>query len=328
MDATVQLNKKYALDCQYLHLYFSGNGSINNQKLVEILASKNLEELKLIRHIYSALYNHDLLHLLFTAQRTNKFTRVAYLHMREPHERDAEMLRGALFGSSVDPDILTTIVCTRLPSDLRSVKQAYRARYNSNIEQDLATKTKGNLKEILLAILNSSGISGARVDMSMAMCDAKVIYEAMESGKSIDRKTIVSLLSLRSTGQLKAILDSYKQLYGHELFKSLKQEKCGEFGKILRIIIQSIQYPAKHFTKKLRGALRNNNAQEVLIQTIVTRSSIDIKEINNLFSAKTGWSLESLVRNEFNTGSSSSSGANTDKANGLAADFLIALLKH
>ncbi|PON63862.1 Annexin repeat [Parasponia andersonii] len=48
------------------------------------------------------------------------------------------------------------------------------------------------------------------------MCDAKTLFEAIESGKAVDEKTIISVLSQRNTGQLRSIWDSYKQLYGSE----------------------------------------------------------------------------------------------------------------
>ena len=133
-----------------------------------------------------------------------------------------------------------------------------------------------------MAVLNSSRIDGAIVDMSMAMCDAKVLFEAIESGKSIDKKTIISLLSLRTTAQLNAILLCYKQLYGPEFSKSLKREKCGMFGKELCTIITCVQHPEKYFVKQLRRALKNGNIRDTLTRVIVTRSGISLKDIKVL----------------------------------------------
>ncbi|KAG1342408.1 putative inactive receptor kinase [Cocos nucifera] len=303
--------------------FVKGNGASSDpRKVLEILTQRKTDELKLIRQTYRALYNHDLLHVF--SLRDNPFSRVAYLHASEPPERDAEIVRGALFARSLDTDTLTEIICTRSSLELSSAKQAYQARYNSNLERDVSSKTIGNLKQILLAILNSNFYDGGRVDTSMAMCDAKTLYEAIESGKYIDQRCIILIISQRSTSQIKAILSSYKHLYGHEFMKFLKKEKCGDFGRQLRIVIRCIQFPEKHFAKQLQRKLKNGDAREVLIQTVVTRSEIDIKHINSAFATKTGWTLESLIRNEFNSNSCS----NTDEVYSLAGDFLIALLKH
>lgn len=158
------------------------------------------------------------------------------------------------------------------------------------------------------------------MDMSMAMCDAKTLYEAVESGRNVDQKTIISLLSQRNSGQVKAILVSYKQLYGHEFSKSLKQlSKCGQFGREVRIVIRCIQNPEKFFAKQLR--MKNADAREILIRIVITRSEIDIKDVNKAFAAKTGSSIEKLVRKEFNNNSKDRTN------NNIVADILIGLTK-
>ncbi|KAK9286681.1 hypothetical protein L1049_015082 [Liquidambar formosana] len=313
---TQSSSRKYEVDCQILYSFLSGNTTVNNQKLAEILKGRNSHELKLIRQTYSALYGQDLLHLFSNTQRNNQFSRAAYLCMNEPQERDAEIMRNSLSGGRVNLSILIEIACTRLSSELQCIKQAYHSRYSCDIEQDVTLKVSGGFREILLAVLKSCRNYGGKADMSLAMCDAKTLYEAMESGKTIDQKTIISLISQRNTGQLKAILVSYKQLYGHEFSKALKGSKCGQFGKELRIIIRCIQHPEKFFAKQL---MKNGDAREILTRIVITRLGIDIKDINKAFAAKTGSSLDNLVRREFSN--------SKDKSNGIVADFLVGLIK-
>ncbi|XVE93110.1 hypothetical protein REPUB_Repub01dG0162100 [Reevesia pubescens] len=153
--------------------------------------------------------------------------------------------------------------------------------------------------------------------MSLAMCDAKTLYEALESGKNIDQKTITSVLSQRNNGQVRAILCSYKQLYGHEFGKSIKRSKCGQFGKELRVVIRCIQHPENFFTRQLM--MKNADGREVLIRTVITRSGIDLKGINKAFVAKTGSSLQNLAIQEFNS--------SKDKTNDIVISFLFGLIK-
>ncbi|KAK9110661.1 hypothetical protein Sjap_018721 [Stephania japonica] len=319
--SSTQFSKKYEIDCQYLHHLLSGVHATNPQSLVEIFASRSLQEIRLIRQRYSSLYNQDLIHLLSNSRRDNILYRLAYLRMREPHELDAEIIRDSLFGTRVDLNTLIEVVCTRNSAELQAVKQAYRSRYNLDIEQDVSLKASDSA-----LVLRSSRNFGAKVDTSMAMCDAKTLYEAMESGKYVDQRTITSLMSQRSTAQLNSVLVAYKQLYGHDLSKSLKRNKCGEFGKDLSIAIKCLQYPEKYFSKKLRKATNNFDSREALIRIIATRSDSDIKSINNAFVAKTGSSLDNLVRREFSaTRSRNSDGA--DKINKLVAEILVGILK-
>ncbi|XAR53065.1 hypothetical protein NMG60_11021462 [Bertholletia excelsa] len=315
-SSSFQISKKNEFYCQLIYSYCLGNTPTKMENLMEILL-RNSQELMLLRQTYGALYNQDLLYVVSKAQRNNLYFRAAYLRMSEPQVRDAEMIMNSLHGGSVNLNTLIEVACTRTSPELLIIKQVYRSRYNSNIDQEVALKVTGGFREILLAVFKSCHNNNGRVNMSMAMCDAKTLYEAMQSGKVIDQKTIISVISQRNTSQLKAILVSYKQLYGHELARSLKQTKCGQFGKELRIVIRCIQYPEKFFAKQLR--MRNGDLRELLIRIVITRCEKDIKEISRVYATKTGVSLESLVRKEFSN--------SKDKAYGIVAEILRRLIR-
>ena len=72
--------------------------------------------------------------------------------MCEPQERDSELIRGSLFGASVDLNMLIEITCSRASSQLQGIKQSYKARYKSDIEQDVSTRVNGGFKEVILQI--------------------------------------------------------------------------------------------------------------------------------------------------------------------------------
>ncbi|KAK8627032.1 hypothetical protein V6N13_134661 [Hibiscus sabdariffa] len=309
---------QYEQDSHILHCYFSGNvGAISNKELVGIFVNRDSNGMKLIRQTYSRRFGQDLLQLMSNIQRNNSFARIAYLRMAEPHERDAQLMRHSLFGVSLNLNTLIEVACTRSSSELIRIKHCYQTRYKSDLEKDLTMKINGGFKEILLAVLRSCRNYNSRADMSLAMCDAKTLYEALESGRTIDQKTIISVLSQRNNGQVRAILISYKQLYGHEFGKSIKRNKCGQFGKELRVVIRCIQHPEKFFTKQLR--MKNADGREILIRTVVSRSGIDIKGINKAFATKTGITLENLVLREFNS--------SKDKNNIIAVSILVGLIK-
>ena len=65
--------------------------------------------------------------------------------------------------------------------------------------------------------------------------------------------------------------------------------------------------------------MKNADGREIQIQTVITRSGIDIKEINKAFVAKTGSSLENLVMREFNS--------SKDKTNDIVVGILVGLIK-
>ncbi|XVE66531.1 hypothetical protein DITRI_Ditri08aG0086700 [Diplodiscus trichospermus] len=316
-SSSTQTLGQYEQDCDILHCYFSGNRAISDRKLVEIFVNRDSNALKVICQTYNCRYGQDLIQFMSNLQRSNSLARIAYLRMVEPHERDAQLMRHSLFGGSLNLDTLIEVACTRPSSELLRIKHAYQNRYNSDLEQDLTIKINGGFKEIMLAVLKSCRNHGGKADMSLAMCDAKTLYEALESGKNIDQKTITSVLSQRNNAQVRAILNSYKQLYGHEFSKSIKRSKCGQFGKELGVVIRCIQYPHKFFAKQLR--MKNADGREILIRTVITRSGIDIKGINKAFVAKTGSSLENLVIREFSN--------SKDTSNAIVVGILVGLIQ-
>lgn len=73
---------------------------------------------------------------------------IAYLRISDPHERDSASLREALFSSRPNINLIVEILCTRSSLELRSIKQTYRANYNSDLDQDIAQRIQGNKTEV------------------------------------------------------------------------------------------------------------------------------------------------------------------------------------
>lgn len=176
--------------------------------------------------------------------------------------------------------------------------------------------------------MSSSSYHGGRVDATMAMCDAKTLYEAVEIGRHVDQRCILQLLRHRSGDQLRAVLASYRRLYGQELARALKRKGDngrGEFARLLRAALRCAQFPERHFARAVRAALEGGGggaaAREALVRAVVTRAGVDVRRVNQAFAAKTGWTMESVVRNEFG-------GAGARKVDdGLVGDLLVELLK-
>ncbi|KAF0913201.1 hypothetical protein E2562_020364 [Oryza meyeriana var. granulata] len=325
MASSRDFAKRYEADCRHLNQFFSGNASPNNARpVLEIFTARSSQEMKQICRTYSSMYHQDLLQLL--SQQKTTFARVACLRASEPCVRDADIARDALFGRRLDGDVLIEVVCTRPSGEVVLMKQAYQARYSASLEREVSSRTSGSLNEVLLAFLSSSGYHGGRVDATMAMCDAKTLYEAVESGRRVDQRSILQLLRHRSGDQLRAVLASYRRLYGQELARALKRKHDGggggdSFPGMLRVALRCAQLPERHFARAVRAALERGGgaAREALARTVVTRAGVDVRRVNQAFAAKTGWTLESVVRNEFGGGGKAD--------DGLTGDLLVELLK-
>ncbi|XP_031493091.1 annexin Gh1-like [Nymphaea colorata] len=302
MEASQVISQRDQLDCHVLHSFLSCNGASNCESLKELLTKRSTEDLNRVVEAYRATYNQDILHQLCNIQRRNNFLSLVHLQMMEPRERDAKLLRDALHGPALGSDILIEVFCTRSSSQLQCIKQAYRSQYNRNIEQDISLKAHSTLKEVLTALSSINGAEGSTVDVSMGMCDAKILYEAIESGASTDQRTILSVLTRRNIEQLRTILHCYEQLYGHHISKFLKQKRHGEFGRTLSSVTRCISYPEKHYAKQLKDMwvkrrLATEPATDLMIRVVVAKSGVNIGEIRSAFSKKSGGTaLETAVR--------------------------------
>ncbi|PKU74900.1 Annexin D5 [Dendrobium catenatum] len=77
---------------------------------------------------------------------------MVYLQLCEPSDRDAEIIRRAMYANKTDLKLVMEIICTRSSLELLSIKQAYRVKYISLLEQDILTKANGSLKEVIVLL--------------------------------------------------------------------------------------------------------------------------------------------------------------------------------
>ena len=71
-----------------------------------------------------------------------------YEAISEPQDWEAEIVRDAPFGGRVDLNAVIEVACSRSSLELHSLKQVYRLRYNSDVEQDITLKTLVGFKEV------------------------------------------------------------------------------------------------------------------------------------------------------------------------------------
>lgn len=68
--------------------------------------------------------------------------------MRDPAERDATLLNQAMMGLGTKDTALIGIVCSRTPSQLFAIKNAYHAIYHTTLEHHIEGDTSGNYRKV------------------------------------------------------------------------------------------------------------------------------------------------------------------------------------
>lgn len=66
----------------------------------------------------------------------------------DPPERDAHLANLALQKPVPDHKVLVEIACMRSPEDLLAARRAYRCLYKRSLEEDLASRTTGDIRRV------------------------------------------------------------------------------------------------------------------------------------------------------------------------------------
>ncbi|MCO5552273.1 hypothetical protein L7F22_005785 [Adiantum nelumboides] len=251
-------------DCANLYRAFKGFGC-DDKKVIEILGHRNYVQRRELRQAYSNLYAGDLLQRLKSELRGN-FERAVLLWMEDAADRDAIIIRDALKGWGTKDLSLIEMICTRTGSQLQAIRRAYNTRFYRSLDDDIASDTSGDYKK---------------------------------ARDSSDEAAIIFILSSRSSAQLNACFNLYKQTYGHDIEKAMKRETSGNFLNALRAIVKCVHFPAKYFAKVLYKSMKGMGTDDAtLIRVVVTRAEIDMQYIKAEFVRKYLNCLDDMISSD------------------------------
>uniref|UniRef100_A0A0D9X801 Annexin n=1 Tax=Leersia perrieri TaxID=77586 RepID=A0A0D9X801_9ORYZ len=224
--------------------------------------------------------------------------------------RDAMDLHRAFkgFGDVTDLRAATEVICSRTPSQLRVVREAYLAGYaggvgvagGGQLERDVAERTSGDHQRLLLAYLRAARYEGPEmVDPCAAARDARKLYRAGERRLGTDERTFIRIFSERSAAHMVAVAAAYQHMYDRSLEEAVKSETSGNFGYGLLTILRCAENPAKYFAKVLHKAMKGLGTNDTtLIRVVTTRTEIDMQYIKAEYHRSYKRSLADAVHSE------------------------------
>uniref|UniRef100_A0A4W6EX70 Annexin n=1 Tax=Lates calcarifer TaxID=8187 RepID=A0A4W6EX70_LATCA len=125
--------------------------------------------------------------------------------------------------------------------------------------------------------------------------DVEVLRKAMK-GFGTDENAIIELLGSRTNKQRVPMVAAYKTTYGKDLIHDLKSELTGNFEKLVLAMMMS---PAHFDAYELREAIKGAGTDEAcLIEILSSRSNAEIREINSVYKAEYGKSLEDAISSD------------------------------
>nr|CAD1825290.1 unnamed protein product [Ananas comosus var. bracteatus] len=280
-----------------LHKAFKGFGC-DTSAIINILAHRDAAQRALIQQEYRTMYSEDLSHRI-SSELSGHLMKAMLLWILDPAGRDATVLRQALGGDGIDLYAATEVICSRTPSQLQIIKQAYYARFGAYLEHEIHRYASGDHQKLLLAYVGTPRYEGPEVDHAMAAKDAKDLYKAGEKRLGTDEKTFINIFTQRSWAQLAAIASNYHHAHGRTLQKAVKKETSGHFEFALLTILRCAENPAKFFAKVLRKAMKGLGTNDTtLIRVVVTRTEIDMQYIKIEYQKKYKKPLSAAIHSE------------------------------
>ncbi|KAG3273647.1 annexin A13 isoform X1 [Ictidomys tridecemlineatus] len=284
-------------DAKTLYKACKGMGT-NEAPIIEILANRTSNQRQQIKQKYKAKYGKDLEDVL-KGELSGNFEKTALALLERPSEYAARQLQKAMKGLGTDEAVLIEILCTSTNKEIGAIKEAYQRLFDRSLESDVKGDVSGNLKKILVSLLQANRDEGDEVDKDLAGRDAKDLYDAGEGRWGTDELAFNEVLANRNYKQLQATFQAYQILIGKDIEESIKEETSGDLQKAYLTLVRCAQdldgYLADCLYKSMKGA---GTDEETLIRILVTRDKVNLQGIKAKFQEKYQKSLSDMVRSD------------------------------
>ncbi|XP_007545214.2 annexin A1-like, partial [Poecilia formosa] len=123
--------------------------------------------------------------------------------------------------AGVDEHTIIDVLVKRSNDQRQHIKEAYQQAYGKPLETELKKALKGDLEEVVLALLKTP-----------AQYDAQQLKLAMK-GLGTDEDTLIEILASRTNRQVLDIKKAYKEDYKKDLEEDIRSDTSGDFRAAL-----------------------------------------------------------------------------------------------
>ncbi|XP_048667941.1 annexin A5 isoform X3 [Marmota marmota marmota] len=252
-------------DAETLRKAMKGLGT-DEESILTLLTSRSNAQRQEIAEAFKTLFGRDLLDDL-KSELTGKFEKLIVALMKPSRLYDAYELKHALKGAGTKEKVLTEIIASRTPEELRAIKQVYEEEYGSSLEDDVVGDTSGYYQRMLVVLLQANRDPDAGIDEAQVEQDAQALFQAGELKWGTDEEKFITIFGTRSVSHLRRV-------------KSIRS--------IPAYLAETLYYAMK-------GAGTDDHT---LIRVVVSRSEIDLFNIRKEFRKNFATSLYSMIKGD------------------------------
>lgn len=280
-----------------LHKAIQGLGTDENA-IIEVLAGHINYERQEIKKMYKTMFGQDLVDDI-KGDLSGLFEKLCLYLLMPSRMFDAYCLRQAMEGLGTDEGRLIEILCSKTNGEIQSIKEEYQKFYNRSLEDDVRSDTSGHFQHILISLLQANRSEEQEIDDAKVHKDAKDLYEAGENRIGTQTSVFNSILASRSPPHLKAVFEHYRKLSQMDIEGAINDETSGNLCKAFLAVVKYIKDPMDYYAECINKCIKGlGTNDERLMQLIVSRCEIDLKDIGEAYLKKYGESLPLAIKGD------------------------------
>jgi annexin A7/11 len=275
----------------------SGFGT-DEAAVIACLGNHTCDQRLEIAKAFKTAYGKDLIEDL-KSELSGDFERVCVALLTPPRKLDAQQLHDAISGAGTDETTIIEILCTKNNEEIEQIKAAYKQEYDNDLESDLGGDTSGYFRRLLVSLLAAGRQEDEEEDTEKAREDAQKFFDAGESLWGTEEAELNAILCLRSRQHLIEVFSQFQDIAGKTIQESIQSECSGALQEGYLAIVESTLNTADFFARRIKESVQGIGTNDAhLIRIIVSRSEIDMEEIDEAYRAKYGISVIEEIENE------------------------------
>ncbi|XP_076846855.1 annexin A5b [Brachyhypopomus gauderio] len=207
---------------------------------------------------------------------------------------DADVLFKAMKGLGTDEASIMQLLIARSNAQRQQIKAAYKTLHGKDLVSDLKSELTGKFETLIVGLMEPP-----------TLYDAKLLRDAIK-GAGTKEKVLIEILASRTSNEIRNIIQTYKNEYGHNLEDDVTGDTSGHFKRMLVILLQasrqqgvqegSIQSDAKALFDA--GEKKFGTDEEQFITILGNRSAEHLRRVFAEYMKISGFQMEESIEKE------------------------------